>query len=261
MPAPLARTEFHNGPVAHSDTRHLGLTLLLGLAVAGDFANFYITLSLVANEYPVITLLVVLALTAASVALAHSAGVVLRLSGGSPSRGRTVVLSAMGGSWLVLGVAAAVVRWFAPAAPAGESARPRFGQTGATVAAEATQTHHLTSLLLLGLYLASGVLAAWIAYLDHGTRWWPAWWARRRLSRARVRDQVRHEQARRAEAEVLRRRCELTAVRAQHEAALHRHDALVDELRAYSRLLIATSMGDPEATKRLTARPVAEHTP
>ena len=82
--------------------RHAALTGLLGLAVAGDFANFYITLSVVADEYPIITVMVVLALTAAAVGMAHAAGTLHQGRRHQPAHQPPVMLGLVVGCWLLL---------------------------------------------------------------------------------------------------------------------------------------------------------------
>ena len=261
MSMPLPRTEFVPPGLpgrAEVNTpwsvRHAGLTALLVLAISGDFANFYITLSVVANEYPTITVLVVLALSASAVALAHAVGVQLRgdqhrPGGRRPASRRAMVVAT--GCWMFLGLTAAVVRWFAPPTGGSIAAVAQFGsQAGSALPPEMVQ--RLTSLLLLGLYLASGVLAAWIAYLNHD----PAMTVRRSAWRRMAWTGYRN------------RRCQAALARAEtvlrghldsrdgladaHAAAWAEREALAAELKAYTRILIAQSLRDPAATETLT---------
>lgn len=225
--------------------RHPVLLFLLLLAAAGDFAGFYIALSLVADEWPVITLLIVLALTAAAVGLAHGIGTLLRARQDGSSDAGAAVLLVPGAAWLFLGVSAVGVRWAAAPAPV-----PDAGFASTT--ADTTAAHHMTSVLLLGLYLASGVLAAWVAYLDHDPArtvvrraWRRLVWTRRIEVRRRAalarREGTASSHAADADG--------LTAERAEAERQL---DALAEELKRYAGHLIAVAGGDPVSTEHLT---------
>jgi hypothetical protein len=271
-------------PARPRTVRPVVLTALLLLAVTGDFANFYITLSVVANEYPLITVLVVLALTAAAVALAHGAGTLLRErrraagtggagraagtggAGRAAGTGGSSVLAVLTGSWLFLGLAAAVVRWFAPptatsvGAAAQFGAAPQFGTParlggGGASALASGEINRLTSLLLLALYLASGVLAAWIAYHGHDPEQGAARSAWRRLVWTGFRNRRCQANLARAEAELRRHHARLEWVAADHAATVADREALADELKATTRLEIAKHLGDPMATEALTRTP------
>jgi hypothetical protein len=227
--------------------RHPVLLLLLALVASGDFANFYVTLSVLADEQPIITLLVVVALTSAALALAHAVGVQLR----EHATARRAATITMATSWLLLGLCAAAVRWAAPPLTA-SLAETSFGGAAAPVPAHTAQ--QLTSLLLLGLYLAGGVLAAWIGYVDHDplaaarrTTWRPVWTGFRH----------RRHQTRlgRAETVLRQHRDEQQRLATNHAAAVADREALAAELKAYTRLLIATSIGDPVSTEALLGLP------
>jgi hypothetical protein len=234
--------------------RHAALTGLLGLAVAGDFANFYITLSVVADEYPVITIMVVLALTAAAIAMAHAAGTLHQGRRHHPPHQLPLMLGLVVGCWLLLGLLAAVVRWFAPASAAASTAE--FGVAG-SAEGPSLLVPHLTSLLLLGLYLASGVLAAWIACLDHDPHRAATRTAWRRLVWTGFRNRRRQASVARAQASLERHLDRERSLAANHAAALADRAALAEELKAHTRLLIAASLGDPAATSGLAfPRPI-----
>jgi hypothetical protein len=258
VPVPLPRTEFQpeGSPSAAGERpaapRHAVLIALLGLVISGDFANFYITLSVVANEYPVITVMVVLALTAAAVALAHGIGSLqarhpIRAGAGAAAR---TAFAALAGSWLLLGLAAAVVRWFAPP---GDAAPDQFGADqfgGSGTDPVAHLVPQLTSLLLFALYVASGVLAAWIGYLTHDAE--QVRTTRRRIAWTGFLDRRARARLARAQIDLQRRLDEHERLTAEHAAELAEREALAEECKAHARLLIAGFLGDPVATEGLT---------
>lgn len=235
-----------------------GYKVLLGLAAAGDFANFYITLSVLTNQYPLITVMVVIALTASALALAHGVGVVWsdrREHRQHLGAGPVAILI---GLWLFLGLGAALVRWITPPGSAPSTAAPQFGQTVGATAGGTVLTYHVVAVLLLGLYLASGALAAWIAYLDHD----PVRAARRSTWRRLVVVGSWHRRSRRllARQETMLRRHhdEGSRVERNHLAAVTFRTALAQECKEYARQLIAASLGDPAKTNELTRSPRGE---
>lgn len=258
MSVPLPRAEYRATPTGdgsatpRSALRHAALTALLGVVISGDFANFYITLSVVANEYPLITVLVVLALTAAAVALAHAVGQLLAQRHHRSRVATAMTLATLVGSWLFLGVAAAVVRWFAPPL---DVASDQFGTDqfgGSGVGLDPHLVPRLTSLLLFALYVASGVLAAWIGYLTQDLEQQSARAAGRRVAWTNFRHRRARARLARAETGLQRRLDEDERLAARHAAELAQQAALAQECKEHARLLIATILGDPVATEGLT---------
>jgi len=254
---PVPRTEYSPPSDLRSEVvqpwaiRQIVSMALLSIAAAGDFANFYITMSGLANEHPLITVLVVLALTAAAVALAHAVGLLLRERQQSHRSTAPTVLILMSGGWLFLGVSAAIVRWVVPYDDGSAGAAAQFGDQTAT---SDDTVHRITSLLLLGLYLASGVLAAWLAYRDHE----PVLAARRMTWRRLVwtggRNRWNQAKLVRAETRLQQHLDERARLAANHAAALADREALAAELKEYTRVLIAGHLGEPVATQGLTSQ-------
>jgi hypothetical protein len=181
-----------------SESRQWGLRLLTALAFFGDVANFYVALAVVGNAAPTTTLLVVLALAAGALGLAHTAGGLFRARvDGRP--GSPAVIAFVLALVLVLGATAASVRLASPPPQTGGNA----GFFGAdTVGMDPAMVNLLLTALLFVLYLASTTMAVFIGYrAPHSdnavtTRWATAisriavdGWQERRARRLRRREQ------------------------------------------------------------------------
>jgi hypothetical protein len=185
-----------SGSGTRTERRLWGLRFLTALAFFGDVANFYVALAVVGNTAPLTTVLVVLALAAGALGLAHTAGGLIRARvDGRP--GSPAVIAFLLGLVLVLGAAAASVRLASPPPQTGGNAG-FFGPD--TAGMDPAVVNLLLTALLFVLYLASTTMAVFIGYrAPHGAIT-PGWsqairriavdgWQQRRARRMRRRRQ------------------------------------------------------------------------
>lgn len=217
---------------------HLWAWGLLGVAAAGDAVNFWIVLQAAnASLTSMVAMVLVMAMTAAAVALMHFAGTAMRdVKAGVAAHGRLPGIVAIA-AWLAMGLSAFALRVSAPEAPA----------SGGLFASAPAQPAHSTlwmGTLLLGLYLGGGVLAYLIGFM------------------LRNPNRIQAMRARRAALRLQRRRGDVEARLASREAQLRQLDADIDaddqelsaervQLRNLVRVELAAALGDPAATSGL----------
>ncbi|MGH3277504.1 MAG: hypothetical protein ACRDNZ_24665 [Streptosporangiaceae bacterium] len=164
----------------HSTFVHV---LALTLAAAADVGGFTQTVQLVLPQSGWVALLVVIGLTAVVLYIAHSVGVMLREARAASSRsadgsqrtGRRIgrALAALGCTlvWLGIGGLAFWVRWTVPLpVPPQVGCGQTIGSgPGSGCASAASGNSHplQAAAIFLGLYLATGTVAAVGAYLTH----------------------------------------------------------------------------------------------
>lgn len=220
-------------------SRLIGLKLLTALLFVGDIANFYIALAVVGNAAPTTTLLVVTALGAGALGLAHTAGRMARdRAEGRAGLGRAVAWL-LAGLVLLLGVTAAAVRLAAPP-PDIISGGDLFGGAEAAGPDPAT-VNLLLSALLLVLYLASTTMAAFIGYLSRD----PVATAAHRRDRTRGRSRRRAERIERAQRDAEQAR--LTAI--------DQYRACAEHLRCQADQILSVAFQNPGFTTSQTTRP------
>lgn len=226
---------------------------LVGVALAGDLAAFFIVLAVLFEAAPLFVFLVSLGFAVGAIIVTHAIGKELAERRCGDPKASTVLLAGAVGAWVLLGLTAFVARYgFGP---------EQTGDTGAVFPAGAVEIAPETSGsgqalaaagLFAALYLASGLGAIYVSY-----RWFnPLADAYRRAGR----------HLRRAVAAEAESRAAL--VRAEH--VLHQHEreyereadrwraargqavALMLELQNYARNLMASGTQDPSSTDGLT---------
>jgi hypothetical protein len=235
-----------------TDTGGTGLLSkgLLFLAALGDFAAFYIVMAGVFGEDPVITFLLVAAFTAASVGLMHFLGQGLKnLREGQGGLGR-IAITAMGLGWAALGAVAFYVRTQA-AETTTASAEVAFGADPATASSSGVAPM-LSAILLLGLFLASGLLAFTLGFTHHHPRMKAYRALRKKLVRQRESAAAAEQTAVAAERQWQNALAEQdrAAERARHAASSV--DAELGELKELVRIQLAEHLGVPASTNALT---------
>jgi hypothetical protein len=226
------------------------LFALLGLAIGGDLATFYLVLAgFFVDGGAFVIWALTLAFAAASVGLMHGVGRALRnLREGRGGLGHGAI-TLMGLGWAVVGAVAVWFRW---------QANTPLGGTDSIfaddAAAEALAAHDalLSAVLLAGLFIASGLLAFYTGYSEHH----PRTSAYRKLRDRLVRQQK--QQAKDATAEIRAKEAlahalgESTRAQRREDAGRAEVDAMIDELKELVRVLVAQHIGLPEATNGLT---------
>jgi hypothetical protein len=219
--------------------------IALAITACADLAIFSQVLSLVmAQEDPLPVYLAVAGFTACSLLLAHFAGRMLRdlaAGWGQPQKWPPLLLTA---GWLTLGTTAFAVRWLVS---------KKTSQSSVVSGTSGTTTTASAALLFLALYIASGLVAGFGAYLNRNplrSRYHAAVRQHRaalkRFGRARapyegavsvlqlhLRNQVRED--------------------AHHAAARRFRDECAAEMRRHAALRIAAHLQDPSATSGITA--------
>lgn len=226
-------------PPADADppNRHLGLRALTALAFVADGANLTVALSVVGNAAPVATLIVVIGLAGIALGLAHSLGGLIRrrIEGWGPSpRSLRLAMLAM---IILIGLVAASIRLSVPS-PSVAGSTFGGGPDPAAVA-RADLVNLLLTVLLLTLYLASTLMAAYIAFLtcrapSARTVLWSRNWGARREQRRWWADRRRNH-------------------RRTADAAAYR--ATAERLRCAADQVFGVALGSPSAVDGLTARP------
>ena len=227
---------------------HVGLRILTALAFLADGANFSVALAVVGNAAPTTTLIVVAGLAGIALSLAHALGSALRDRVEGWRRTPLPLLVAMGTLVVGIGGIAASIRLAVPTSPAGASA---FGEPDPAADAQAELVNLLLTLLLLILFLASTLMAGYVAFATRrspgarcrrvrfGERWARGWHSVRR---------------RRESGRIERERKQIH----ERETLLAQHEALAELLRCRVDLLIANAQQDPAATDTLTTRPTRQ---
>jgi hypothetical protein len=235
-----------------TDTGGTGLMSrgLLLLAALGDFAAFYIVMAGVFGEDPVITFLLVAAFTAASVGLMHFVGQGAKnLREGQGGLGRTAI-TAMALGWAALGAVAFYVRTQAEETTTA-SAEVAFGADPAAASSSGVAPI-LSAILLLGLFVASGLLAFTLGFTHHHPRMKAYRSLRKKLVRQRERATEAEQSAVAAKRQWQNALAEQAraAERARHAASSV--DAELGELKELVRIQIAEHLGEPASTNALT---------
>ena len=228
---------------------------LVGVALAGDLAAFFIVLAVLFEAAPPFILAVSLGFAVGAIIVTHAIGKELAERRCAEPKANTVLLAGAVGAWLLLGLTAFVARYrFGP---------ERTGDTGGAVfpsgagdIAPATSGGGGQALAAAGLfaalYLASGLGAIYVSY-----RWFnPLADAYRRAGRHLHRAVAAETESRAA------------LVRAEHVLSQHERDherevdrwrsareqafALMLELQNYARNLMASGIQDPSSTDGLT---------
>jgi hypothetical protein len=226
---------------------------LVGVALAGDLAAFFIVLAVLFETAPMFILAVSLGFAVGAIIVTHAIGKELAERRCADPKAHTVLLAGAVGAWLLLGLTAFVARYrFGP---------EKTGDTGAVFPSGALEIAPATSGngqalaaagLFAALYLASGLGAIYVSY-----RWFnPLADAYRRAGRHLGRAVAAETESRAA------------LVRAEHVLDQHERDyerekdrwraareqtfALMLELQNYARNLMASGTQDPSSTDGLT---------
>ncbi len=152
--------EIETGSAASPRKGQLGLRVVIALTVPGDIGAIFAAVSVVLNTSLAVTALLVLALVAASLFLAHEVGRGLRLRRLGAARMPPALVALLAVIWLVAGLAAALLRLTAPL-----NATSDLGAIGASNSAAMSM---LLAVLLFVLYVGSGLAAATLGYLRSG---------------------------------------------------------------------------------------------
>lgn len=226
---------------------------LVGVALAGDLAAFFIVLAVLFEAAPQFILAVSLGFAVGAIIVTHAIGKELAERRCAEPKANTVLLFGAVSAWLLLGLMAFVARYrFGPEQTGdsgavfpsgGAELAPATGGGGQALAAAG---------LFAALYLASGIGAIYVSY-----RWFnPLASAYRRAGRHLQRTVAAETESRAA------------LVRAEHVLDQHERDyeretdrwraareqavALMLELQNYARNLMASATQDPSSTDGLT---------
>ncbi|MFI9814016.1 hypothetical protein [Saccharothrix variisporea] len=177
MTAPRTPGVVRRRPVIHGDPSQIvgppwtaGLYYFVLLAAAGvDVVTFHQVLMAAVDEKELFLWVMVVGFTVVCLALSHTVGQQARQ--GVATRhvvgARTAALLCLAG-WLALGVAAFVFRWNYAGTDAGSSISIVIEGQETTGGAEAdAQERHLSALLFLSLYVATGLVSGVAGYLRH----------------------------------------------------------------------------------------------
>ncbi|HET9257842.1 MAG TPA: hypothetical protein VFO16_21945, partial [Pseudonocardiaceae bacterium] len=136
------------------------LWFLVGLAISGDLAAFYVVLELMLRQYPVVVAVAVLATSAIAVVCTHAIGRAWRRHVAQvPDRSDAWLWVPLGG-WILLGMAAAGVRLFFSSHLASVSA---FGAPETSLA-RGDELAVLPAVIFLALYIGSGICSIYASY-------------------------------------------------------------------------------------------------
>jgi hypothetical protein len=155
----MNHTDHAEGLSEPRQRRRFELLIVIALTVPGDVGTIFAAVSVVANAPFAVTALLVLALAAASLFLAHSVGRGLRLRRLGAARMPAVLVTLLALIWLAVGLAAALLPLATPLNSAG------FGTTGASTGA--TMNVLLAGLLFV-VYVGSGLAAGMLGFLTSG---------------------------------------------------------------------------------------------
>lgn len=134
--------------------------LLVGLAVGGDIAAFYVVLERLLQSYPVVTAVAVIAVAAVAVLLSHATGRSWRRRvARDPDRSDISLWVPLGG-WTLLGIATASARLFFGNLSAQTVV---FGAPAASTVNGDSQAI-LSAVIFLALYIGSGICAMYTSY-------------------------------------------------------------------------------------------------
>jgi hypothetical protein len=224
------------------------------LAAAGvDVAMFYQVLVLVMNAPEPVVWGAVVGFTAVALALAHRAGTQAREATNPRNEaGARLTASMCFTIWLVLGITAFIVRYMVQAAgDGGGSVFIVDGQQQPIGADSQTTSQHLSALLFLVLYLATGMvsgLAGWLRPNPAARKWKKALRKRSRASRRVADSDEKLAFARQLAASIASQRERRMAVWAD---AQRRCNSATVQLKAEARLMIE------EARRQLLPAPPA----
>lgn len=228
---------------------------LVGVALAGDLAAFFIVLAVLFEAAPLFILAVSLGFAVGAIIVTHAIGKELAERRCAEPKANTVLLAGSIGAWLLLGLTAFVARYRFGPERTGDSGGAVF-PSGAAELAPATGGGGGQALAAAGLfaalYLASGLGAIYVSY-----RWFNPLAAAYRRAGRHLRRAVAAETESRA-----------ALVRAEHVLEQHERDyerevdrwgaargqtlALMLELQNYARNLMASGTQDPSSTDGLT---------
>lgn len=227
-------------------SRRVVSLLLLLLAAAGDFVNFWTVVAGLTGENGTLLWILTGAFAAAAVGLMHVAGRTARNRREHQGGLGRVALTVLFATWTALGVAAFYVRLQVGGAGAAE--QDVFGGVVATDEPDPL----LAAVLLAALYLAAGVLAFFIGFADHHPRMTPFRKLRAQLARDEEAAATTERAAIEAERLADNARAEVDRTRARVAAAKESIDAEIAELKELARLHIARLIGEPASTNNLT---------
>lgn len=220
--------------------------VLLIVCVVGDVVAFSSVMQMAATTLGKLSWYLAVAFAFASTALMFFAGAIWRKwVAGETDRGRLVSTTLTLG-WLAMGSAAFLIRWRGASTDAGQQT------LGGTDPGAVFDGALFGALVFAGLFLATGMLAWYSGYRSTNPRvraWNVAcgkrrYWEKRaavtgRELRAAVNLRAHHQE-------------DLARVAHKRDEALAVRQAWADELREYSRYLMAVHQGDPAATVALT---------
>jgi len=233
--------------------------LALLLAAGADVGAFTQTVQLVLPQADWVALLVVFGLTAVVLYIAHMVGVMLREASAARDsagnrrrlgRGLTAFVCTL--VWLGVGVLAFWVRYTVPlpvAPQVGGCGVIGSGSTGGCSPSGAGHGHALqAAAIFLGLYLATGIVAAVGAYVTHNPYRGGYVTAIRAYRRASERASASIHQVGLALAAHQRQQAEIEAAKEILAQAKDQNNAFTDQLKQEALIEIASLLKDPAVT-------------
>jgi len=168
-PAPRPARIIHGdlAQIAGRPWSHALFWLVLLAAAGVDVVTFYQVLILVLDVPDLLVTIAVIGFAAVALTLAHYAGLQARqvINPRNITGSKTLALT-LGGTWLLLGATAFIVRFVLE--PAGSAGASQFSTDGGPTTDLGTNTEatsqHLAALLFLVLYVATGMVTALAGY-------------------------------------------------------------------------------------------------
>jgi hypothetical protein len=237
----------------------IGPFAFLTMAALGDLMTFRIVLAQTFTDVEDwIVWILTLALAAASVGLMHSVGKAWKdLRDGRGGLGRVAIGLLLAG-WLLLG---AITFYFRYAT--GDDGAAAATDVGIGGAGAVEHDPLLSALLLMALFLGSGLLAFYAGFTEHHPRMASYLRLRARLQEQRADVTRTASEAESARQDLAHNRATAERAEQTYVEAVRATDAAVAELEELVRVLVAGHLGTPEATNGLTTgrRPTAATAP
>ena len=221
------------------------ITLLL-LMMCGDIVTLFLTMNIVFEEDPIISGMLTAALVGAAVLMMEQAGSSARKVKAKEVAYGWLRIRLLIAAWAGIGIAAFVIRW---------NAANDLAATGSEIADAGTShsaTSSLSALLLLALYIASGVVAYHLGFSWHQPAKAQLKVYRKQLDAAQSARNSADDQARMFSGRVEFAKNQLEQCRVTSDALLVQIGIEANAYRERARLLLAEKLQDPGSTSGVT---------
>lgn len=221
------------------------ITLLL-VMMTGDVVTLFLTMNIVFEESPWISGMLTAALVGAAVLMMEQAGSSARRVKAKDAPYGWLRVQLLIGAWAAIGLAAFTIRW---------NAANDLAATGSEIAdAGATQssTGSLSALLLLALYIASGVVAYHLGFTWHQPVKAQMKQYEKSRSKARTAHKAAAERSREAAGALAFAENAIEQCRVTSDVQIAKIDVLAEQLREHARLFLSAQLKDPARTSGVT---------